>query len=65
MGDPHPTALLVVDTDVLIDDLRDQADAVAFLEGCVQPLALSVVAALSALRWTVNGSGVAFSPAGA
>jgi predicted nucleic acid-binding protein len=43
MGDPNPTALLVVDTDVLIDYLRDQADAVAFLEGCVQPLALSVV----------------------
>jgi predicted nucleic acid-binding protein len=43
MGDPNPTALLVVDTDVLIDYLRDQADAVAFLEGCAQPLALSVV----------------------
>lgn len=43
MGDPNPTALLVVDTDVLIDYLRDQAEAVAFLEGCVQPLALSVV----------------------
>lgn len=43
MSDPSPPALLVVDTDVLIDDLRDQADAVAFLEVCAQPLALSVV----------------------
>ncbi|MBM5817553.1 MAG: type II toxin-antitoxin system VapC family toxin [Cyanobacteria bacterium K_Offshore_surface_m2_239] len=43
MTDPKPTALLVVDTDVLIDYLRDQSDAVAFLEGCTQPLALSVV----------------------
>jgi predicted nucleic acid-binding protein len=43
MGDPNPTALLVVDTDVLIDYLRDQAEAVAFLEGCAQPLALSMV----------------------
>ena len=34
---------MVVDTDVLIDDLRDQADAVAFLEGCTQPLVQSVV----------------------
>lgn len=41
MGDQQTTALLVVDTDVLIDYLRDQADAVAFLEGCAQPLALS------------------------
>jgi hypothetical protein len=30
----------MVDTAVLIDDLRDQAEAVAFLEGCGQPLAL-------------------------
>lgn len=43
MGDPNSTSLLVVDTDVLIDYLRDQAEAVAFLEGCAQPLALSVV----------------------
>ncbi|MFN9630540.1 MAG: type II toxin-antitoxin system VapC family toxin, partial [Cyanobacteriota bacterium] len=43
MGHPNPTALLVVDTDVLIDYLRDQAEAVAFLEGCAQRLALSVV----------------------
>lgn len=43
MGDPNPTALVVVDTDVLVDYLCDQADAVAFLEGCAQPLALSVV----------------------
>ena len=33
----------MVDTAVLIDDLRDQAEAVTFLEGCGQPLALSVV----------------------
>ena len=43
MVEPKPRALLVVDTDVLIDYLRDQADAVLFLESCVQPLALSVV----------------------
>ena len=43
MGDQQTTAMLVVDTDVLIDYLRDHADAVAFLEGCAQPLALSVV----------------------
>lgn len=36
-------AMVVVDTDVLIDYLRDQPDAVAFLEGCAQPLAVSVV----------------------
>jgi hypothetical protein len=44
-----PTALLVADTYVLIDDLhdiddlRDKEDAVAFLEGRYQPLALSMV----------------------
>ena len=43
MVEPKPRALLVVDTDVLIDYLRDQADAVLFLESCAQPLALSVV----------------------
>ena len=35
--------LLVVDTDVLIDYLRDQPQAVAFLEGTEQPLAASVI----------------------
>ena len=35
--------LLVIDTDVLIDYLRDQPLAVAFLEGCDQPLAASAV----------------------
>lgn len=35
--------LLVIDTDVLIDYLRDQPLAVVFLEGCDQPLAASVV----------------------
>lgn len=34
---------LVIDTDVLIDYLRDQPLAVAFLEGSDQPLAASVV----------------------
>ena len=33
---------LVVDTDVLIDYLRDQEQAVGFLEGCEQALAISV-----------------------
>jgi predicted nucleic acid-binding protein len=35
--------LLLVDTDVLIDYLRDQPEAVAFLEGTEQPLATSVI----------------------
>jgi predicted nucleic acid-binding protein len=35
--------LLVIDTDVLIDYLRDQPQAVSFLEGLEQPLAASVV----------------------
>ncbi|MBM5816790.1 MAG: type II toxin-antitoxin system VapC family toxin [Cyanobacteria bacterium K_Offshore_surface_m2_239] len=35
--------LLVVDTDVLIDYLRDHSQAVAFLEGSEQPLAASVI----------------------
>jgi predicted nucleic acid-binding protein len=37
------TELLVIDTDVLIDYLRDQPQAVAFLEGSDRPLAVSVV----------------------
>jgi len=37
------TELLVIDTDVLIDYLRDQPQAVAFLEGSYRPLAASVV----------------------
>ena len=41
-GAPGP-ALLVVDTDVLIDYLRDQAQAVAFLEASDHSLAASVV----------------------
>lgn len=36
-------ALLVVDTDVLIDYLRGREQAVDFLEGCEQPLAISVI----------------------
>jgi len=35
--------LLMVDTDVLIDYLRDQPEAVAFLEGSEQALATSVI----------------------
>ena len=34
---------LVIDTDVLIDYLRDQPQAVAFLEGCDQVLSASVI----------------------
>jgi predicted nucleic acid-binding protein len=34
---------LVVDTDVLIDYLRGQEQAVGFLEGCEQALAISVI----------------------
>jgi predicted nucleic acid-binding protein len=37
------TELLVIDTDVLIDYLRDQPQAVAFLEGSDRHLAASVV----------------------
>jgi len=35
--------LLAIDTDGLIDYLRDQPQAVAFLEGTEQPLATSVI----------------------
>jgi len=35
--------LLVVDTDVLIDYLRDRSQAVAFLEGIEQSLAVSAI----------------------
>jgi predicted nucleic acid-binding protein len=35
--------LLMVDTDVLIDYLRDQPEAVVFLENTEQPLATSVI----------------------
>ncbi|MEA5415611.1 PIN domain-containing protein [Synechococcus sp. BA-132 BA5] len=34
---------LVIDSDVLIDDLRDHESATEFLEGCSQPLALSAI----------------------
>ena len=43
MAVPEPGGMLVIDTDVLIDYLRDQPDAVAFLEGTEQSLAVSVV----------------------
>jgi len=43
MVGPGPRDLLAVDTDVLIDYLRDRPEAVAFLEGCQRPLALSVI----------------------
>jgi len=49
-------ALLVVDTDVLIDYLRDQPQAVAFLESTEQPLAISVIT-VSELYAGVRGSG--------
>ena len=35
MVEPKQSSVLVVDTDVLIDYLRDQADAVLFLESSV------------------------------
>lgn len=37
------SGVLVIGTDVLIDYLRDQPQAVAFLEGCDQVLAASVI----------------------
>lgn len=40
---PAAPDLLAVDTDVLIDYLRDRPEAVAFLEDCQRPLALSVI----------------------
>ena len=40
---PAAPELLAVDTDVLIDYLRDRPEAVAFLEDCQRPLALSVI----------------------
>jgi len=43
MTTPAPAGLLVVDTDVLIDYLRDRSQAVAFLEGIEQSLAVSAI----------------------
>lgn len=43
MTNPAAAQQLVVDTDVLIDYLRDQPQAVAFLEGAEQPLAVSAI----------------------
>lgn len=43
MGTSATTGLLVINTDVLIDYLRDQPEAVEFLESRDQPLATSVV----------------------
>lgn len=43
MVGPGHRDLLAVDTDVLIDYLRDRPEAVAFLEDCQRPLALSVI----------------------
>lgn len=40
---PAAPDLLAVDTDVLIDYLRDPPEAVNFLEDCQRPLALSVI----------------------
>ena len=43
MGIPSASALWVIDSDVLIDYLRDQPQAVAFLEGSEQTLAVSAI----------------------
>lgn len=43
MTTPAPAGLLVVDTDVLIDYLRDRSEAVVYLEGIEQPLAVSAI----------------------
>jgi predicted nucleic acid-binding protein len=40
---PATPDLLAVDTDVLIDYLRDRPEAVTFLEDCQRPLAMSVI----------------------
>ena len=45
MSAPSASLLWVVDSDVLIDYLRDQPQAVAFLEGSEQPLAMLVITA--------------------
>jgi len=55
---PGP-ALLVVDTDVLIDYLRDQAQAVAFLEASDQPLAASVAGLWRRQYGRSHGTGLA------
>lgn len=43
MTTPAQAGLLVVDTDVLIDYLRDRSQAIDFLEGIEQPLAVSAI----------------------
>lgn len=43
MGDTPAGSLLVIDTDVLIDYLRNRPEAVAFLEGADQPLATTTI----------------------
>jgi predicted nucleic acid-binding protein len=43
MTTPAPAGLLVVDTDVLIDYLRDRSQAVVYLEGIDEPLAVSAI----------------------
>lgn len=43
MSGPGASALWVIDSDVLIDDQRDQPQAVVFLEGSELPLAVSVI----------------------
>lgn len=37
------TELLLIDTDVIIDYLRGQADAVAYIEGLTNPLLISAI----------------------
>lgn len=43
MNDHPAGSLLVIDTDVLIDYLRDRPEAVAFLEGADLPLATTAI----------------------
>ncbi|MEB3316628.1 MAG: type II toxin-antitoxin system VapC family toxin [Cyanobacteriota bacterium] len=43
MSPSAPSEVLVLDSDVLIDYLRDQPQAVAFLEGTEQALAISAI----------------------
>jgi len=40
---PPPTLALLIDSDVLIDYLRDKPEAVAFIDGLTNPLFLSTI----------------------
>jgi predicted nucleic acid-binding protein len=39
------TSIFLFDTDILIDYLRDRAEAVAYIESCTEPMLMSVVTA--------------------